>query len=363
MNSKISNDRSISIDAFRGITILLMLLVNNIAIDIITPYYLKHAPWGKGVTIADLVMPWFLMIVGISIPFSLSSSKRKGIPLWRYNLRALKRTIKLFLMGCFLTSSIYKQPYFGMEVLQLIGLTYFIGVLFCPLSILYRTLIVVVLLILHWAMIKFIPVPGIGAGVFMEDKNIIKYIDITYLQRFHINGIISVIPTSGLVIIGSIIGTLLMREETKKNIYVLPSIGLLLTLSGWIWNLDIPFNKPYWTSSYILYTAGLGIILLSGIYLLVEIIGWKRWTFPFVILGRNAILAYILPILFKVYVLNEWTWRMPNGSVLSVKEAILHFLIAKLGLTIGGWSFTILYIIAWWLFFLYLYLRRVFIKI
>ncbi|MGC9064504.1 MAG: acyltransferase family protein [bacterium] len=340
-----------------------MLLVNNVAIDAITPYYLKHAPWGGGVTIADLVMPWFLMIVGISIPFSLLSSKRKGIPLWRYNLRALKRTINLFLIGCFLTSSVYKQPYFGMEVLQLIGLAYFVGVIFCPLSIPYRILIATILLVLHWAGIKFIPIPGVGTGVFMEDKNIIRYIDITYLQRFHMNGIISVIPTSSLVIIGSIIGTILMREETRRNLYIFFSTGVLLTLSGWVWNLDIPFNKPYWTSSYILYTAGLGILLLGVIYLLVDIIRWKKWTFPFIVLGRNAILAYILPILFKVYVLDEWRWQMPNGSTLSVKEAILHLLITKFGLTVGGWSFTILYILVCWLFFLYLYLRRTFVRI
>ncbi|MCX7796510.1 MAG: DUF5009 domain-containing protein [bacterium] len=362
MNNKTSS-RFIPLDTFRGITILLMLLVNNMAIDVITPYYLKHAPWGKGITIADLVMPWFLMIVGISIPFSLSSSKEKGISSKEYNLRAIKRTIKLFLIGCFLTSSIYKQPYFGMEVLQLIGLDYLIGVIFCPFSITYRVLTTIILLMTHWSIIKFIPIPGVGSGIFTEDKNIIRYIDITYLQRFHINGIISVIPTSGLVIIGSIIGTILMRKEAKKNILIIFSIGALLTISGWLWNLDIPFNKAYWTSSYILYTSGLGIILLGVLQLLIEVIGWKKWTFPFIVLGRNAILAYILPILFKVYILNEWKWRMSNGSILSLREAILHFLINKLGLTVGGWSFTIFYILGFWLFFLYLYLRTMFIKI
>jgi predicted acyltransferase len=358
-----ASERFIALDTFRGITILLMLLVNNVTIDAITPYYLKHAPWGGGITIADLVMPWFLMIVGIAIPFSLSSNLRRGVSLWKYRLRALKRTINLFLLGCFLTSSIYKIPYFGMEVLQLIGLTYFVGVIFCPLSILFRASVATTFLTLYWALIKFVPIPGVGPGIFTEDINIIRYIDITYLQRFHLNGIITVIPTSALVIIGSIVGNVLMREEAKKNLFLLFSIGALLTLSGWVWNFDIPFNKPYWTSSYILYTAGLGIILLDVIYLFVNIIGWKRWTFPFVVFGRNAISAYVLPILFKVYILNEWVWKMPNGSVLSLKEAILHFLITRFGLVIGGWSFTFLYIFAWWLFFLYLYLKRIFIKV
>ncbi|MBC7320952.1 DUF5009 domain-containing protein [bacterium] len=362
MNEKFIN-RSLPIDTFRGITILLMLLVNNVAIDAITPYYLKHATWGGGVTLADLVMPWFLMIVGMSIPFSISSSRKRGVPLWRYNLKALKRTINLFLLGCFLTSSVYKQPYLGMEVLQLIGLAYFVGVIFCPLPILYRTSIASLFLVLHWAMIKFVPIPGVRPGTFTEDRNIIKYIDITYLQKFHLNGIVSVIPTSALVIIGSIIGTILMKREIRKKLIIFFSIGVLLILSGLAWNLDIPFNKPYWTSSYVLYSVGLGILLLDIIYLVVEIIRWRRWTFPFVVLGRNAILAYILPILFKVYILDGWTYRMPNGSVLSVKEAILHLLIIKFGLVIGGWSFTILYILAFWLFFLYLYMRGIFIKI
>lgn len=155
-----------------------------------------------------------------------------------------------------------------MEVLQLIGLTYFIGVIFCPITIFYRVLITIIFLISHWALIKFIPIPWIGAGVFTEDKNIIRYIDITYLQKLHLNGIISVIPTSGLVIIGSIIGNILMRKEAKKNTWILFATGALLTLSGWVWNLDIPFNKPYWTSSYILLIYSLFFLrhtsLMSG---------------------------------------------------------------------------------------------------
>jgi predicted acyltransferase len=356
-------NRSVSLDTFRGITILLMLLVNNVTIDEITPYYLKHAPWEGGVTIADLVMPWFLMIVGISIPFSLSSSRKRGIPLWKYNLKALKRSVSLFLIGCFLTSSIYKQPYIGMEVLQLIGLAYFVGVLFSPTHLIFRISITSILLLLYWAGIRSIPIPGIGAGVFTEEKNIIKYIDTVYLQRFHLNGIISIIPTSALVILGSLIGDILNREDRIKNLYIFFSSGFLLILTGWVWNLDLSFNKPYWTSPYILYTGGLGILLLAIIYLIVDIIGWKRWTFPFVVLGRNAILAYILPILLKVYILDGWIWRMPNGSTLSVKETILHFLITKFGLAIGGWSYTSLFIFVWWLFFLYLYIKQIFVRI
>jgi len=356
-------NRSVSLDTFRGLAILLMLVVNNVAIDEITPYYLKHAPWGGGVTIADLVMPCFLMIVGISIPFSLKSSRKKGVPLWNDDLRALKRALSLFLVGCFLTSSIYKQPYFGMEVLQLIGLAYFVGVIFCPLPPIFRIFITGILLILYWAGIKLIPIPGIGAGVFTEEKNIIEYIDMTYLQKFHLNGIISIIPTSALVILGSIIGDILKREDRIKNLYIFFSIGLLLILTGWVWNLDLPFNKPYWTSSYVLYTAGLGTIVLALIYLLTSIIGWKRWTFPFVVLGRNAILVYILPILFKVYILDGWIWRMPGGSFLPLKQAILHFLITRFGLVVGGWVYTILFIFIWWLFFLYLYIRQIFVRI
>src|SRR5438270_4917706 len=119
--------RLTSLDAFRGLTVILMLLVNNVALDTQTPSQLLHASWNAGLTLADMVFPWFLLCVGLAIPFSHASAKRRGVPAWRYELRVLLRAVLLIAIGCLLESAAEKGPVFSMGVLQLIGFAYLIG--------------------------------------------------------------------------------------------------------------------------------------------------------------------------------------------------------------------------------------------
>src|SRR5438270_7918640 len=119
--------RLTSLDAFRGLTVVLMLLVNNVALDTQTPAQLMHAGWNAGLTLADMVFPWFLLCVGLAIPFSAASAKKKAVPGWRYELRILVRAALLIGIGCLLESATLKKPVFSMGVLQLIGFAYLFG--------------------------------------------------------------------------------------------------------------------------------------------------------------------------------------------------------------------------------------------
>jgi predicted acyltransferase len=357
--------RLLSLDAFRGLTILGMLLVNNAALDVATPSQLTHAEWNQGVHFADMVFPWFLLIVGVAIPYSAASRRAKGVSSARYGLRVLRRTVGLFLLGCLIDSSLAKRPVLGLGVLQLIALAYAAGALAYGLPWKYRLACAGVLLIGHWAAIRFVPVPGAGAGIFTEHTNLVNHLNEVYLEPLGLRGLVSVVPTSALVLIGTALGDLLRRpthSRTRTGAYLSAS-GIALAVVGWLWNLDLPFNKPVWTASYILYAAGWGTTVLGLCYLLIDVRGWSRWAFPLVVPGSNAIFAYVAPILVKVHLLQEWAWTAADGSPVSLQESFLGFFVGHAGRIAGGWLYTFSYIGLWWLVLLAMYRRRVFLRL
>lgn len=357
--------RLVSLDAFRGLTIIGMLLVNNIALDTFTPKHFAHAQWNKGVTFADMVFPWFLLIVGVAVPYAAASRKKKGLSVWQYDLKVLGRALMLVLLGCLIDSSIYKTPILGLGVLQLIGLAYMVGALLYEIPVLYRLAIAGGLLLIQWGVIHFIPVPGFGAGVFTEENNIIKHFNDLYFQPYHLSGLLSVVPTAAMVLIGTAIGDLLRLERISpmKKAGSLVGGGLILMLLGWLLSFDLPFNKPVWTASYILFAAGWGTLVLGMFYLIIDVKKWGIWAFPFVVFGMNAIAAYVTPILVKVYILQGWTLPMPNGSHISLQDTILRYWVSATGRFWGGWMYTFSYILFWWLVMLVLYRKKIFLRV
>lgn len=357
--------RLVSLDAFRGLTIFGMLLVNNIALNDRTPKQLLHAPWNGGLHFADLVFPWFLLIVGVAIPFAWASYRKKGEHYLRYLLKALSRTIWLVLLGCLIDSSVAKRPLFDLDVLQLIGLAYFVATLAYSLSPIPRLMLGLTFLFGHAALIRYGPVPGAPAGTFRPTENVINYINAAYLARVHLQGVISVVPASALVLIGTALGDVLRMKQIRmdRRALILVAAGLVLEILGSLWNLSLPFNKPVWTASYILFTAGVGSIVLGVMYLLVDVLGARPWVFPLVVFGTNPIVAYVLPILAKLYILQVWTWAMPDGTHPNLQQAILHGAIIHYGPWRGGWTYTLGYIGLCWLVVCFLYLRRIFVRV
>jgi predicted acyltransferase len=362
---KSSSKRLLSLDAFRGLTILGMLLVNNVALDTATPRQLTHAPWNQGVHFADLVFPWFLLIVGIAVPFSAASARAKRLPYWRHDLKVIGRAVTLVLLGCLIDSSALKRPTFDLGVLQLIGLSYMVGAMLYDLPLSRRLLLAAAFLAAHWAAIRFVPIPGVGAGVFTESQNLIYHLNRVYLQPISLRGLISMVPMGALVLIGTALGDGL-RHQTIASVHKAARLliaGLALAGIGWLWSLDLPFNKAVWTASYVMYAAGLGALLLGVLYLLIDVTGWRAWALPLVVLGANAIVAYVAPILVKLLILDAWKWKMPDGSLLPLSQAILHYCFVHAGRISGGWLYTLGYILFWWLILLWLYRKRVFVRV
>ena len=351
-----------SLDAFRGLTILLMLLVNNVALDTATPKQLQHASWNAGLTLADYVFPWFLFCVGVAIPFAAASFRRKNLPAWRYDVKVVGRAVTLILLGCLIDSSILRQPHFTLGVLQIIGLAYLVAALLNDLPVVRRMFIAALMLVGYWAAIMFIPVPGVGAGMVAENNNLILHLNRTYLNALSLWGLPSLIPTAALVMIGSGIGELVRKKELRhlQRIAGLLLLGGGLMLAGYLWNFSLPYNKPLWTPSYCLLTAGAGTLLLCIFYLILDAVQWWQWSYPLLVFGSNAIFAYVAPVLIKLWVLQVWHMGTAKTAVDQwLQESCKH----HFGLVGGGWCYTIGYIVLWWGVLWVLYRKKVFLRV
>ena len=358
------SERLQSLDAFRGLTIFGMLLVNNVALGGATPHQLLHAHWNAGIHLADLVFPWFLFIVGVAIPYASASHRKKGLPFWSYSVKALGRCVTLIFLGCLIDSALSKRALFDLDVLQLIGLAYLVGALLYELPRAARLGIAALFLVGHWWAIKHLSVGGLPAGGFTETDNLIFHVNQLYLGQYHLNGLVSVIPTAALVLIGTAVGDLLREQwPAGRRLLFLVGGGVLLALLGALWNLDLPYNKPVWTASYILEAAGTGTLTLAAFYGVMDVLKWRWWAYPLLVFGSNAIVAYVAPILVKVFILREWTWHVPDGGRRVLEQAFLLHSIHRWGRVPGGWIYTLGYIGVWWLVLWVLYRKKLFLRV
>jgi predicted acyltransferase len=363
--------RLVSLDVFRGLTVLLMLLVNNSAMDSATPKQFLHAPWNQGMHLADIVFPWFLFAVGIAIPFSVRGALKRGTKPGQIYARAAGRTIALLVVGCIVDSAIEHRLYLGLGVLQLIGLAYLLGSIMYSLPARRRAVAAGLLLLTYGLAIMFIPVPGIGKPVFEEGRNLIHFVNMEYLLDFRLKGLLSAVPTGALVAIGTVIGDMALASKTPDKgfrgfvqsfVGYLLCSGILIFALGMIWSCWLPLNKPVWTPSYILVSAGLGSICIAALSLLFDA-GRLRWlALPLQVFGANALLAYVAPILIKVIVLQTIEVER-NGATLKLQEWLLKSLTDPFGEASGGWAYTITYILVVWVGLGVLYRKRWFLRV
>ena len=353
------SSRSRALDALRGMTVALMLLVNNAAMGDFTPTQLIHAPWGAGFTLADLVFPWFLFCAGAALPFVYSSFQKRQTGLVAWFQKNLTRAIPLFLVGVFLTSAVNHAPIFGLGVLQLIALASFFAALFMPVSSLMRVGIAFALLLGYWAFLRFVPIGELGAGTFIEGKNAAAQLNI-WLAPLGLRGLPSVIPTTALVMVGALVSEILRRPSShdfNKLAARVLLVGVVLTGIGFLWDLDLEFNKTHWTPAYILVAAGLGTLVLF-IFLALERSKLAVLLAPLEVFGGNALLGYIAPILFKTWVLQDWKLGSSN-----LQDSALNGLTSQFGRELGGWAYTLLYLLLCWVFLRYCQSKKWYLKL
>jgi predicted acyltransferase len=283
-----------------------------------------------------------LFCVGIAIPFSVASFRRKNQSIWKYDLRVFRRVLILLALGAILDSvGDHRLIFFSIGILQTIAIAYAISALLYDLPIYRRLIFAAAGLICYWAAIKYLPIPGAATGAFSENQNFIIHLNRTYLGQVGLWGLPRIIPTTALTLIGTAIGDLIrdpVLSGHSKTKWLLIS-GSSLVIAGSLWALSVPFNKPIWTPSYILFSAGTGTLVLGFFYEILDLRGWCAWAFPLIVFGSNAILAYVLPILVKGLILIP-----------------LH-------LSINGWFRVGLFILFWWVVFWILYRKKFFLRV
>lgn len=327
MTDKKMVQRLVSLDAFRGFTVAAMIIVNTPGSwdHVYAP--LLHASW-HGITPTDCIFPFFIFIVGISVTLSYGKLLATGRPKAALVGKTLKRAILIFLIGIFLGLF----PDFNFAEVRIPGVLQRIAIVFlvCALLYLYTTwkqqaAIGGVLLLLYWAALMGVPVPGVGTGILEPGKNLAAWVDGQLIPgkmwqgSWDPEGVVSTFPAIVTGITGMLVGKLLsvdeMTHERKVSWLYLGGLSAFLLGSAWGW--VFPINKNLWTSSYVLYTSGLAAMLLASLFFVVEILGYRAWAKVGVVFGANAITAYVIGGLLPVLLgpLNTWyTNQFVNGE-------------------------------------------------
>ncbi len=327
-------ERLLSLDFFRGLTVATMILVNNPGSwgNIYAP--LEHAAW-HGCTPTDLVFPFFLFIVGVSIAYAMGSKKLDQKGHSTLILKALKRALILFGLGLIL--AIFPRNFATYDFIETIktvripGVLQRIAVVFLISAIIFLKFseknilkLIVFILIGYWILMMFVPVPGVGYANLEKETNLGAWLDRTILTEAHLwksaktwdpEGILSTLPAIATALFGVLVGVYLKRKDVlpANKISWLFSIGVLATIAGLIWDLNFPINKALWTSSYVLYTGGLATIFLALSYWIIDVNKYNNFTKPFVIYGVNAITVFFVSGLIPRLV-NMFKIQMPDGK-------------------------------------------------
>ena len=369
--------RLLSLDVFRGMTIAGMLLVNNPGSWSHVYDPLEHAKW-HGWTPTDLIFPFFLFIVGVAMVFSFGAQAQKGAMRGEMMAKAARRSAVLFVLGLLLAAF----PFYDLDlatlripgVLQRIGVCFLLAsavVLFTPARV--QAGVVATLLLGYWASMRLVPVPGYGAGSLEPDANLAAYVDRAVLGTAHLwkqagtwdpEGLLSTLPAVATVLLGVFAGRWIRSSGTPAGktagMLVAGSVGVVL---GRVWHEAFPINKNLWTSSYVVFTAGMALWVLALCYWLVDVRGWRRWAFPFVLFGVNAIAAFFLSgIMARTLGLVKWTG--PGGAPVTLKRWLYETLFTSwLSPLNASLSFAVAFVLFWlgvmWVF----HRRRIFIRV
>jgi predicted acyltransferase len=306
--------RLISLDVLRGITIAFMIMVNNNG----GPGswgFMNHAQW-NGLTPTDLVFPTFVLVVGASIAFSFESRLKRGATRTQLAWRTVKRAVILFLFGIVVNNF----PFFELVHMRFYGVLQRIAVCYLVVGLFYlwdrrvwtKVVVAAVLLVGYWVMLRWVPVPGAGMPgrdfPFMDrTQNMVSWLD-RLLMPHHLyldppdhnvrdpEGLLSDLPAIGTALIGLLTG-LWLREAraVKTKAAGLAGAAVACLGCGYLWSLWFPLNKNMWTSSYVLVAAGWSLALLTVVFWAVEMQGWQKgWTWPWLVFGSNAIVAYMI---------------------------------------------------------------------
>ena len=376
--------RLASLDAFRGLAIAGMILVNNPGSWSHVYAPLRHAAW-HGATPTDLVFPFFLFGIGVAMSFSFAARTARGDSartLWGH---VAKRALILYGLGLFMAA----YPRFDFATVRLVGVLARIAMVYLVAGTLVlflsrRTVFAAMLALLavYWALLAWVPVPGFGAGDLSAEGNLGAYLDRMILGVhmwsggggvYDPEGLLSTIPAVSSTLAGLFAGDYLRALDADRGhggdraganaALRMALLGAGLVVAGHAWDLVLPINKPIWTSSYVAYTTGWALVTLGALYQVIDVRGRRAWARPLVVYGVNAITVFVASgLVAKTLVL----WRVPTGGgeTTSAYNVLYETLfVSWAGPLNGSLAFAIATVLFWLGVAWAMYARRLFIKV
>jgi len=365
--NKPEKDRLTCIDALRGFDMFWISSGESFFIALFgligTPFFLRmaqqfeHPEWA-GFRFYDLIFPLFLFIMGVVMPLSITRRLEKGATRAELYRHVLQRTLLLFLLGL-VYNGLFNLDFTSLRytgVLQRFAVTYFFAsVIVMNFKLRGQMIIVGAILLIYWLILLFIPAPGYQAYDLSPQGNLCGYVDRMWLPGGFCcypygdnEGILTMFPAITNVLFGVLAGQWLLGGLTSiKKLQRMLLTGVAFVVAGLIWSLSFPINKYLWTGSYVMVTSGLSFLLLGLFYWIIDVKGYKKWAFPFVVIGLNPIVIYVVQGLFDF------------GIIVNI---FIHGFSASLG------SFQPVFVQACiiavkWLFLWFLYRQKIFLKV
>jgi len=318
----------------------------------------EHVEW-EGFHFHDLIFPLFLFVIGVAMPFSLGRRLEQGASRGEVLRKIIRGTVVLFLLGLVYSGWLELKPLTEMRipgVLQRLALGYGLA----GMAMLYlrprgQAVAAVACLVGYYLLMRFVPVPGDHGGPWTMEGNLANYIDRLIFTRGQIyeaygdpEGPLSTIPAVATALIGVFTGYWLRsaRGGNEKTLGMLGA-GVVLIGAGYLWSLDMPIIKKIWTSSYVLVAGGWSLLLLAAFYWLIDVRGWKGWSFYFVVIGLNPITIYIGQKIVNFDAVGAYFLRGVAAHLPDYQPIIL---------AAGGLA-------ARWLFLLFLHRHRVYLHV
>jgi len=352
-------ERLVSLDALRGFDMFWITggtaILMGLGKVIHRPFFDKfleqfhHVPW-QGLHFYDLIWPLFMFIMGAAIPLSLAKRRAKGETDRRLLLHALWRAMLMFCLGTVTQGNLllfdwrkFRPCY---SVLHGLAAGYLIATLVAvKLKAKWHGSTIAAFLLVYWAVVMLVPVPGVGAGVLTPQGNLPTYVDQLILGHLHYGEntwFLSYLGFGASVLLGVLAGQVLMSARSPHSkLFRLLMAGASSLAAGLVWSLWFPVIKLMWTSSYVLISGGLSFLILALFYWIIDVLAYKKWAFGFVVIGMNSIAVYVATQVFdfrhggNVFVghllprVGRWDALMEAAAAFVVIWLILYWMYRK----------------------------------